>query len=131
MLRNIQIDNSIKGTLIWNLCHRGIKFCQNHLYCIPGNEENTMMWQDNIMGQSPLSKNEAIKEIRNFLMQQGILTLVDISTWDDSRKWRNWEIPGVPEQLRSQKTLLKEALTGLASVHMRSTDKWGWGKTGT
>ena len=71
-----------------------------------------MLWQDNIMGQSPLSKNEAIKEIKNFLMQQGILTLADILTWDDSEKWRNWEIPQVLEQLCSQKTLLEEALMG-------------------
>jgi len=46
-----------------------------------------MLWQDIIMGQSPLSKNEAIKEIKNWLIQQGVLTLADISTWDDSKKW--------------------------------------------
>jgi len=32
--------------------------------------------------------------------------------------------------MSSQKTLVEEALTGLALVHMRLTNKWGWGKTG-
>lgn len=89
-----------------------------------------MLWQENIMAQSPLSKNEAIKEIRNWVIQQGFLTLANISTWDDSGKWKNWEIPRVPDQMCSQNTLLEEALMGLAPVHMRLTDKWGWGKTG-
>eukprot|EP00253_Pinus_taeda_P032328 PITA_32328 len=129
-LRNIQIDNNIKGTSIWHLYRRGIEFFQKHLYRIPGNGKNMMLWQDTIMGQLLLSKNEAIKEIGNWLIQQGILTLADISTWEDSRKWRTWEIPRVRNQMRSQKTLLEEALTGLAPVHMHLTDKWGWGKTG-
>lgn len=42
-LRNIQIDNNIKGTSIWHLCRRGIEFFQKHLYRIPGNGKNTML----------------------------------------------------------------------------------------
>eukprot|EP00253_Pinus_taeda_P034254 PITA_34254 len=64
-LRNIQIDNSIKGTSIWHLYCRGIEFFQKHLCRILGNRQNMILWQDSIMGQLPLSKNEAIKEIRN------------------------------------------------------------------
>jgi len=62
-------------------------------------------------------------------MQQGNLTLVNISTWDDSGNWRDWNIPQAPEQLHIQKTLLEEALMGLALVHLHSMEKWGWGKT--
>jgi len=50
MLRSLQINNSIKGMMIWHLCHCGIDFFQKNLYPIPGNGNNMMLWKDSIVG---------------------------------------------------------------------------------
>jgi hypothetical protein len=64
-----------------------------------------------------------------WLTQHGINKLVDISSWDASGNWRSWVFPRIPEHLQNQNNLLLVALTGLAPVHLLSTEKWGWGKT--
>lgn len=69
MLRNLQIDNNIKGTMIWHLYCHGIDFFQKHLYHIPDNGKNMMLWKDSIMGQLPLGNYEVIKEVKNWLME--------------------------------------------------------------
>eukprot|EP00253_Pinus_taeda_P003653 PITA_03653 len=53
-LRNLQADNVPKGTLLWNLCRTGLATFQNQLYKVPGNGANITIWQDKIMGNSPL-----------------------------------------------------------------------------
>ena len=62
-LRNLQEENTPKGTLLWNLCRRGLDFFQKHVYRIPGNEIKTMLWHDSIMGHAPLINSEEIKYV--------------------------------------------------------------------
>jgi hypothetical protein len=50
----------------------------------PREWKKTMLWQDNIMGNSPLIESEDIMEIHTWLSQRGINKLADISAWDDS-----------------------------------------------
>lgn len=38
-LRNMQIENTSKGSLIWNLCRRGTNFFKKYLYRIPRNKK--------------------------------------------------------------------------------------------
>jgi len=95
-LRNLQAENTPKGTLIWNLCRRGLDFFQKHLYRIPGNGEKTMLWQDSIMGQLPIDNSKELKEIREWLTQHGFTKLADISSWDTLGNWRSWVFSGTP-----------------------------------
>ena len=45
-LRNIQMTNTLKGSITWNLCRRGLEFFNQHLYHIPGNGKNILLWDD-------------------------------------------------------------------------------------
>jgi hypothetical protein len=62
-MRNLQATNTPKGTLIWNLCRHGLEPFQKNLFQIPGNGKKTMLWQDNIMGNTPLTESDDLKEI--------------------------------------------------------------------
>ena len=44
-LQNLQMSNSPKGTVIWNLCRKGLDFFTQQLYRIPGKGR-----KNNIMG---------------------------------------------------------------------------------
>jgi hypothetical protein len=59
-----------------------------------------MLWQDNIMGNAPLIESEDLKEIRAWLSQRGINKITDISAWDDSGRWKSWDLSGVPNQMQ-------------------------------
>jgi hypothetical protein len=118
-LRNLQAESTPKGTLIWNLCRRGLDSFQKHLYRIPGNGKNTMLWQDNIMGNAPLNASDELKGIREWLSQRGFIKLADISAWDASGSWQDMG------PLRHSRTLANAeidsslaALTDLAPVHL-------------
>ena len=40
-LRNIQMENTPKVSITWNLCRKGLRFFTQHLYRIPGNGRQT------------------------------------------------------------------------------------------
>jgi hypothetical protein len=83
------------------------------------------------MGHTPLENAEEINEIREWLTQRDLNRLADISSWDASGNWLAWNLPETPVYLQHQKALLIKLLSDLAPVHLRASDTWGWGKTGS
>ena len=81
-LRNLHMENTPKGSTSWNLCRKGLDFCVQHLFRIPGNGRQTLLWDDKINGQAPLNSDNSISEIKNWLINKGVLRLVDICLWD-------------------------------------------------
>ena len=63
-LRNLQVTNTPKGSITWNLCIRGLEFFQQQLYCIPGNGRKTLMWDDKIKGNAPLNTKSSLSKIK-------------------------------------------------------------------
>jgi hypothetical protein len=122
-MRNLQAKNTIKGTLIWNLCRPGLDFFQNYLYRIPGNGKKTLIWRDNIMDHPPLENSGGIKGICEWLSQHDFIKLADISSWDVSGNWWSWVFPEIPAHLQNQKNILINSLTDLAAVHLLMPDK--------
>ena len=59
-LRNLQVTNTSKGSITWNLCKKGFEFFQQQLYRIPGNVRKTMLWDDNIKDNAPLNDDISI-----------------------------------------------------------------------
>jgi hypothetical protein len=51
----------------------------------PRNGKNTILWQDNIMGNVPLNTSVDLKGIREWLSQRRFIKLTNISVWDASR----------------------------------------------
>ena len=55
--------NTTKGSIIWNLCQKGLEFFTQHLYRIPGNGKKISLWDDQINGNTPLNYAISINEI--------------------------------------------------------------------
>ena len=59
-LRNLQMTNTPKGSITWNLCRRGLEFFNQHLYRIPGNGRKTLLWDDKLKGNAPLNTDSSL-----------------------------------------------------------------------
>eukprot|EP00253_Pinus_taeda_P015281 PITA_15281 len=129
-LRHLSSDNTTAGTCTWNLCRKSISSLRKHLYRIPGNGEETLLWKDRIMNRPPLSSHAEIRDIRKWLYDAGIRKLNDISEWDSRGNWVDWVLPPVPVHLQHQTETLKSLLLNAAPVHRSIADRWGWGDTG-
>ena len=62
------MENTPKGSIIWNLCRKSLEFFVQHLYRIPGNGKQTLLWDDKINGHAPLKYDVSIFEIKNWMM---------------------------------------------------------------
>ena len=58
--------NTPKGTIIWNLCRKGLNFFTQQLYRIPRNDK-TKLWDDKIKGNPPLNSDPSIAEIKKLV----------------------------------------------------------------
>ena len=129
------MNNISTGTSIWNLCRKGITFFTKQLFKIPGNNNNTFLWEDKINGNPPLFSVQAIDELKYWLVSKHIMRLADISTWDRKGNWLEWKFPDFPDRrvssLHGQLNLLINLLFGNAPIHSSCRDAWGWGPTGS
>ena len=122
---NLKSTNTPYGTTIWNLCRKGINHIHHHIYKIPGNGMKILLWEDNSLGNPPLSTLNPLSEIKSWLINKGLLRLVDIYLWDDNGTWVGWVFPELPQPLHQQQKLLITSLAGLAPIHRLSKDNWG------
>lgn len=120
---------SPRGTQAWRLCCKGIEFFRTHLYKIPGNDKNILMWRDRIMGHPPLSAINEIADLRAWLSSKGIRKIEDIAEWDNKGNWQCWTLPNIPTHLKDQLKIFTDAITDFTPVHKDEEDSWGWGKT--
>ena len=72
------------------------------------------------MGHPPLDNSEEIKEIREWLSRHDFNKLADISSWDATGNWWDWELPEILAHLQLQKALLINSLVDLAPVHLHA-----------
>jgi hypothetical protein len=98
-IRNLQIANSRKSMLVWQLCIKGARFFMQNLYRIPGNGKRVKLWTDRIMRHPPLASNTSLSEIYEFLEHRGKKSIYDISKWDDDGFWIDWNFSTVPYHL--------------------------------
>ena len=83
------------------------------------------MWEDKILGNSPLSYENSFSEIKRWMTNKGLLCLAGICSWDDKGNWVDWKFLEIPDRLISDQSNLIKALSGLAPVHFSLKDKWG------
>ena len=82
------------------------------------------------MGKLPLSYNDSLSEIKDWLSNKGFLRLAYICSWDISRNWVGCSFPEIPDYLIPQQSLLVLSLTSCAPVNCFLKYGWGWGSTG-
>ena len=116
-IEKYKLENTPTGTTICNLCRKGIKHIQQHLYRIHGNGMRIFLWDVNILGHPPLSSLNSLNEIKMWLTNKGFLWLAYICSWDSNRNWVGWTFLEMPEPLIPIQNLLITALSGMAPVH--------------
>ena len=83
-LRNIQLANTPKGSITWNLCRNCLEFFNQHLYRILGIGKQIFLWNDKITGNDSLNFVISISEIKQWMVNKGIYKLSDMISWDNS-----------------------------------------------
>ena len=91
--KNLKSINTPTGTTFWNLCKRGIDNIHHQLYRIPGSGKRIFLWDDNILGNPPLSSFTSLIEIKSWLTNKELLRLTDICFWDSEGNWVGWYFP--------------------------------------
>lgn len=89
-----------------------------------------MIWQDIIIGNSPLEHTTELVDLRGCLSQQGLHSLAEISIWDSHGNWEDWIFHNLPAHLLHQKHILLDKLKGLAPTKFCALDLWKWGNIG-
>ena len=85
-----------KGTSIRILCKSPLNMIQSNFYWIPGNDKKIKIWTDRILGH-PLSSVHDLEDTSKWDGDNGILTLFDLSTWDQNGNWKGWRMIHPPE----------------------------------
>ena len=88
--------NTTKGSITWNLHRRAIEFFSQHLYKIPENGRQTFLWEDKILGNTPLNLDNSLNEIKRWLANKELHRLSDIITWDCEGNWKSWSFLELP-----------------------------------
>ena len=70
------------GSPIYKLCIKALNPFKNNLYWIPGNGNSINVWEDSILGDSPIGSNMEVSNIQRWLMDKGTITLWDLSAWE-------------------------------------------------
>ena len=129
------MENTPKGSNSWNLCRKGLDFFVHHLFLIPGNGRQTLLWDDEINGQAPLNYDNSISEIKNWLINKRVLRLANICLWDAKGNWTAWSLPVISDRDLSNSSALQKSLlnnlAGKAPIHHSCKDTWSWSVSGS
>ena len=103
---------------------------KNKLYWIPGNGKSINVWEDSILGDSPIGSNMEVSNIQRWLLDKGTTTLWDLSSWEGNY-WTGWDLGTFPPELNSEADALIVLLQGKSPLKKVSNDRRGWGISGS
>jgi len=119
-----------KGSPIYDLCIKAMEPFQKNLHWIPGNGKSIKVWEDSILGDTPLGQCNELNNIKRWLQSKGVNTLWDLSEWERNN-WTGWKIQDLPPNLEEEGDVLRTFLQGKSPIKNNIKDKRGWGrKTG-
>lgn len=119
-----------KGSSIWKLLQASLPVIKSKLTWIPGNGKLISIWNDSILKKSPLSQDESLRLIKDWLAHQNKFTKYDISIWNVLRSWSGWNLGDLPLDIQDQAEKLLYTLQGLSPWHIEDQDERGWGEQG-
>ena len=119
------VDSPKLWSPIWKLIHSMPFLIDSHLNQIPGNGDSILIWEDPILHQLPFQKLEELCLLREFMLQNGIRTLVKASQWDKDGAWSHQNFGNLSCNLNSQGKNLEEKLSGKYPIHRPFPDKVG------
>jgi hypothetical protein len=74
-----------------------------------------------------LGQNLGIQNIKQWLQEQHVFTLWDLSAWDNENNWIDWNLGDHPSRLEEEAKLLSNLLEGKAPLNQTARDKRSWG----
>ena len=104
------MSNSPKGSILWNICIKGLDFFTKNLYRIPGNGINMLLWDDKINGNAFLNSDLYLAEIKLWLTNKGLLRVSDIVSCDNHGNWDAWVLPELPYRVNSSLLFQKKVV---------------------
>lgn len=72
------------GSPVYELCIKALDLFKRNLYWIPGNGKKIQVWEDSILGETPLGKCMEVDNIKCWLVDKGATSLWDLSAWEDN-----------------------------------------------
>ena len=103
------------GSPIYKMCLKALEPFRSNLYWILGDGKTIRVWDDSIMGDTPLGSCREVEQLRNWLLNKGITLLSDLSQWEDNI-WIGWDLGNPPPELAAESDLLSVLLQGKSPV---------------
>ena len=73
------------------------------------------VWEDSILGDTPIGSKLEVEKIRQWLMNKGVTSLWDLSTWEGNN-WIGWDLGDFPPELEAEAKNLTNLLQGKSPI---------------
>ena len=111
------------------LCKKALNKFKEDLFWILGNRNMVRIWNDSILGKSPLHSHSALHNFKIWTDNHKISSLWDISNWELSPpyRWTGWNLLDYSEELKEEKDMFLSLLSTMDPMSRKTKDKHGWG----
>jgi len=72
------------GSPLYKLCRKALDPFKRNIYWIPGNGKTIKVWEDSILGETPIGLRMEVNNIKHWLMDKGATSLWDLSAWENN-----------------------------------------------
>lgn len=116
-------------TQIWKLVKRIIPLIRDQISKNPMNGKTISIWEDRIMGKTPLKQQQNLRKLQRWMEEQIFNTLYSILDWDQNNKVR-WKNLATPPRLKSKWEILKVHLARVVPINIEEQDDFVWDPNG-
>eukprot|EP00253_Pinus_taeda_P024025 PITA_24025 len=116
-------------TLMWCLIKKVLPHFRENVSKLPGNGKNIKIWADRIMNSNPRNLLQELRPLQDWMEDQKITTLYDISSWNQNR-WSEWKDLHLPQDLKDLWLNLKSSLSRSAPTNKEKDDRYIWDTCG-
>ena len=99
---------------------------KRNLYWIPGDGKTISIWNDSILGETPIGACSEVENLKRWILNKGVNSLWDLSTWEGNN-WIGWDLGNPPPDLEAESEILTSLLQGKSPTKDGIRDKRGWG----
>eukprot|EP00253_Pinus_taeda_P018186 PITA_18186 len=116
-------------TPMWRLIKKVLPHFRENASKLPSNGKNIKIWADRIMNSNPRNLLQELRPLQDWMEEQKITTLYDISSWNQNR-WIDWKDLHLPQDLKDLWLNLKSSLSGSAPTNKEKDDRYIWDTCG-
>ena len=121
-IKSIEHDWTRKGTNIQELCKALVEIIQEKVYWIPRNGKRIKIWEDSILGSHKLESVRGMEGFHQWMQNEDLINLSDISICASSREWKVWKNLNPPMQFEEEYRVFQRNIQWKAPIHQREKD---------